>query len=79
MYTIKELIKVSPREADILRELFSYDRNEDVANALCISVHTVKSHVRNLLRLFEVGSRHRLIVRAIQWGFVTPDGEWING
>jgi DNA-binding CsgD family transcriptional regulator len=79
MYAMTELIKVSPAERTILRELMQYDRNQDIADALCLSVHTVKAHLSHLFEKFDVSSRHRLLANAFCWGFITSDGEVFGG
>jgi DNA-binding NarL/FixJ family response regulator len=79
MYEMTELIKLSPRERTILKELVQYETNQGIADALCMSVNTVKCHVASLLEKFSVNSKHRLVYLACRWGFFTPEGEVVGG
>jgi DNA-binding CsgD family transcriptional regulator len=57
-------VELSPRENDVLKELLNHRVNKEIADALCISVRTVKFHVSSLLAKFGVGSRWDLIQKA---------------
>jgi DNA-binding CsgD family transcriptional regulator len=48
---------LSPREVDVLRLLALGKTNRDVAKALCVSLSTVATHVRNILRKTETANR----------------------
>lgn len=57
-------VDLSPREGEVLQELFRNRVNKEIADRLCISVRTVKFHVSSLLAKFGVGSRWDLIQKA---------------
>ena len=57
-------VELSPRENEVLKELLNHRVNKEIADALCISVRTVKFHVSSLLTKFGVGSRWDLIQKA---------------
>ncbi|WP_221800797.1 LuxR C-terminal-related transcriptional regulator [Oceanobacter mangrovi] len=56
-------VQVTPRELQILRFMMAGYRNQDIAEELEVSKHTVKSHVYNLFRKISVKNR----VQAVTW------------
>lgn len=54
---------LSGRELEVLQSLAHGDRTEDMANALFLSTHTVRSHVKSVLR--KLGARTRAHAVAI--------------
>ncbi|MCJ1887040.1 LuxR C-terminal-related transcriptional regulator [Pseudomonas sp. LA21] len=54
---------LSPRELDVLRLLAGGNRNQSIADRLCLSLHTVKTHLRNIS--FKLGAEGRTEVIAI--------------
>jgi DNA-binding NarL/FixJ family response regulator len=52
-----EELVLTAREAQILRMLESGQSNREIAEQLCIAVHTVKNHVHSLLTKLGVSSR----------------------
>lgn len=60
--TSKELV-LTVREAQILRMLEMGLSNRDIADQLCIAVHTVKNHVHNLLTKLGVSTRAEAAAR----------------
>ena len=71
---ISDIVKVSPAERAVLSELSSHDTAQQIADALFVSIYTVKSHLYPRYAKFNVGSKHRLIARAYEWGFLCLDG-----
>lgn len=48
---------LTKREIEILQQLASGGNNQQIADALCISLHTVKTHLYNIYRKIEVENR----------------------
>ena len=53
------LKKLSNREKEILKSVAAGDSNQEIANQLCISVHTVKTHLYKIYRKIDVPNRMR--------------------
>lgn len=51
-------VSLTPREKDILALISAGSTNEAIADHLCISLHTVKTHVHNIFR--KIGVHNRL-------------------
>lgn len=58
--------RLTRSERAVLRYLPSHLTNEEIAQDLCLSVNTVKSHLRTLYRKLGVTSRREAIARALQ-------------
>jgi DNA-binding NarL/FixJ family response regulator len=52
-----ETTSLTPRELEVLRLVAMGDSNDEIASSLTISVHTVKSHIRNILAKLQVSQR----------------------
>jgi len=61
-------VPLTPREMQILRLVAMGLANQEIADALKISVETVKEHVQNLLRKLGVGDRTQAAVWALRHG-----------
>lgn len=75
---ISELPEISPaatrfseREMDVLRLLVDGKSNKEIATALSLSEHTVKTHIANIFSKLEVNSRAEAVTRAIQKGIIS--------
>ena len=55
---------LSARETEVLRHLADLLTTEEVAEAMFVSVNTVKSHIRSILRKLSVARRNEAIRRA---------------
>ena len=55
---------LSARETEVLRHLADLLTTEEVADAMFVSVNTVKSHIRSILRKLSVARRNEAIRRA---------------
>ncbi|REF35454.1 LuxR C-terminal-related transcriptional regulator [Thermasporomyces composti] len=64
--TPEQRTKLTRSERAVLRYLPSHLTNEEIAQDLCLSVNTVKSHLRTLYRKLGVTSRREAIARAMQ-------------
>jgi DNA-binding NarL/FixJ family response regulator len=62
---------LTSREREVLRRLALGLSNRDIADALCISEETVKTHVGSVLGKLQVENRAQAIVQALRRGLVT--------
>lgn len=63
-------LRLSTRERELLTLLSRGKSNDDIANDLCISVATVKSHFTSIFEKLGVKSRTQAIVRSLRLGLV---------
>jgi DNA-binding NarL/FixJ family response regulator len=56
-----EAAKLTPREKDILDLMLKRRTNPEIANHLHVTVNTVRTHVKSILRELGVGSRRELL------------------
>jgi DNA-binding NarL/FixJ family response regulator len=61
-------VSLTPRETQVLRLVAMGLSNQEIADALEISVETVKEHVQNLLRKTSLNDRTQAAVWAIRQG-----------
>ncbi|MBB5791317.1 LuxR C-terminal-related transcriptional regulator [Jiangella mangrovi] len=61
---------LSDRELEVLRHLSSLLTTEEVASAMYISVNTVRTHIRGILRKLSASRRNEAVRRARQLGLV---------
>jgi len=67
---INKAAELSARELDTLRLIAEDLSNKEIADKLFISVHTVKTHVKNILLKLEVDSRIRAVTKAKELGII---------
>lgn len=67
-----KLKPLTPREKEILQVLSRGDSNKEIGNALCISEHTVKIHLKNILKKLHMNNRIQAAVYAYQQGLIPP-------
>jgi LuxR family maltose regulon positive regulatory protein len=48
---------LSGRELEVLRHVSSLESNSEIAEAMYLSIHTVKTHIRHILN--KLGVQHR--------------------
>lgn len=60
---IGEVLKLSPRERQILYGILNNQTAAVVAERLAVSVHTVHTHTKRLYAKLEAGSRSSAVVR----------------
>lgn len=63
---------LSPKELEVLVHLAELLTTEEIAEAMYVSVNTVRTHVRNILRKFQVTRRNEAVRRAWQLGLLQP-------
>jgi LuxR family maltose regulon positive regulatory protein len=63
---------LSEREIEVLRLIADGLTNQEVANRLYLSLHTVKAHARNIYGKLGVGSRTQAVARARALGILAP-------
>jgi DNA-binding NarL/FixJ family response regulator len=60
----KKLINpISDREFEVLQQIFEGKTNQQMADALFVSISTIKTHISNIFFKFEVNSRTALIAK----------------
>ena len=62
---------LSPREVEVLRLIAAGKSNRDIADALCISLNTVATHVRNILTKTGCANRTEAAAYALRHGLTT--------
>ena len=63
---------LTERELIVLRLVAVGTSNSDIAEKLCISVHTVKTHIRNILEKLQLENRTQAANYAMDRGLVSP-------
>ena len=64
---------LSKREMEILKLAARGMNNQDIANQLYLSRRTIQSHLANIFRKMNVGSRTEATIQAFGRGWLTPD------
>ena len=61
--TLKSIDELTSRELDILHLLLNGKENTDIAENLDITSYTVKTHLQNIYRKFDVASKTELLIK----------------
>lgn len=61
-----QLLRLSPRECQIVRHVFANESEGTIADGLAISSHTVHCHLARLYRKLGVGSRTELVIVVVR-------------
>jgi DNA-binding NarL/FixJ family response regulator len=74
-----EFLELTPREIEILGLIAKDLRNQEIADRLCLSVHTVKNHVHNMLERLGLETRAEAVQYARDRGWLprlrSPEAE----
>lgn len=62
---------LTQRELEVLKGMVTGNTDRAIAESLCISPHTVRSHVKSLYRKLGVSSRSQAVAIAIQYGIIS--------
>jgi len=62
---------LTQREIEVLKHVANGDTNQEIADALFISLRTAQTHVTNILRKVGVDSRVELAAYAVREGLAT--------
>lgn len=62
----KKSINLTAREKEILKLVASGMNNKDISTELCLSLHTVKNHVRNIIHKLSVTDRTQAAIIALK-------------
>ena len=67
---VRSDVRLTPRETAVLAQIVDDVAEADIATALGVSPHTVRSHVKNLYTKLEVHSRAQAVRLAMEQGLV---------
>ena len=67
-----EMPVLTGREQEVLSLVAGGATDMEIADALCLSVHTVKSHMRNILAKLHLSHRHEAAQFALRQGLIPP-------
>lgn len=56
-----EVYKITSREMDVLSLMVKGEKNQDIANELCVSLRTITTHVSNIYKKLSVKNRVQLL------------------
>ena len=68
----EETAALTQREQDVLGLVAEGATDKEIAEQLSISIHTVKSHMRNILAKLHLGQRHEAALYALREGLIAP-------
>jgi DNA-binding NarL/FixJ family response regulator len=66
----QETTALTQREQEVLSLVAEGATDKEIADALSISIHTVKSHMRNILAKLHMGHRHEAALYALREGLI---------
>lgn len=66
------LAELTEREIEVLQLVARGVSNAEIAEALVVTVNTVKTHIRNILEKLQVENRTQAATFAVQQGLITP-------
>ena len=68
-------IALTRREQEVLSLVADGATDKQIADSLTLSVHTVKSHMRNILAKLHLSHRHEAALYAVREGLISPPGD----
>lgn len=68
-----ETIKLTRREQEVLSQVAQGASDKEIADKLIVSIHTVKTHMRNILSKLQMNHRYEAAQYALQEGLIQPD------
>lgn len=66
-------IRLTPRERDIIASIARGMSNKEIADKLCLSVHTVSTHRRNICAKLDIHSASGITIFALLHGLISID------
>ena len=73
-----ETIVLTQREQDVLSQVAEGASDKEIAETLSLSVHTVKTHMRNILAKLHLSQRYEAALYAVREGLIPPPKNHIN-
>jgi DNA-binding NarL/FixJ family response regulator len=73
-----EPVVLTQREQDVLSQVAEGASDKEIANTLSLSVHTVKTHMRNILAKLHMSQRYEAALYAVREGLIPPPKNHIN-
>jgi DNA-binding NarL/FixJ family response regulator len=68
----QEIVALTPREKEVLSLVAEGATDKEIGEDLTISIHTVKTHMRNILSKLQLCHRHEAALFAMREGLITP-------
>jgi len=65
--------ELTDREREVLEFIAQGKANKDIADAMGLSIHTVKTYVRNLLQKLAVDDRTQIALKAVKEGLIDSE------
>jgi len=70
-----EVTTLTHREQEVLSLVAQGATDKEIAETLVISIHTVKTHMRNILSKLHLGHRHEAALYALREGLIPSPGD----
>ena len=74
----EEITALTYREQEVLSLVAQGATDQEIADNLTISIHTVKSHMRNILAKLQLGHRHEAAQFALREGLINNQRTTVN-
>jgi DNA-binding NarL/FixJ family response regulator len=68
----EETVALTQREQEVLSQVAEGASDQEIADELSISIHTVKTHMRNILSKLHLSHRHEAALYALREGLIPP-------